>query len=87
MNSVQLRDAKANLSKLVDAAERGDITTITRHGKPAALIVPVDALKRRESAGRTLGDKEFADFLLSFPVNLEEILTEEDRPRIRDVDL
>lgn len=41
MNTVQLRDAKAKLSALIDAAERGEVTTITKHGKPAAMIVPM----------------------------------------------
>ena len=36
MNEVQLREAKARLSALVDAAERGEATTITRHGTPEA---------------------------------------------------
>jgi prevent-host-death family protein len=41
MNTVQLRDAKARLSALVEAAERGEATTITKHGRPAAVLVPV----------------------------------------------
>lgn len=87
MNTVQLRDAKANLSKLVDAAEQGEITTITRHGRPAALIVPLDALSADAGSVRTERNRDFAEFLLSFPVNLDEILTDEDRPRLRDVEV
>ena len=34
-----LRDAKARLSELVTAAERGERVVITRHGKPAVELV------------------------------------------------
>lgn len=35
-----VHDAKTNLSKLIDAAERGEQVVITRHGKPAVQLVP-----------------------------------------------
>ena len=38
---VQLREAKAGLSALVSAAEKGEETIITRHGKAVARIVPM----------------------------------------------
>lgn len=39
MRKVQLRDAKAALSAVVDDAVRGNASVITRHGKPAAVIL------------------------------------------------
>jgi prevent-host-death family protein len=42
----QLRDAKAPLSAIVSAAERGEATTIATHGKPAAVVVPVSDARR-----------------------------------------
>ncbi len=40
MTSVPLSEAKDKLSALVDEAERThDIVTITRHGKPAAVLM------------------------------------------------
>ena len=39
--SVSIFDAKTHLSRLVARAERGEVVTITRHGKPVARIVPV----------------------------------------------
>ena len=42
MKTMQLREAKASFSALVEAAENGQPTIITKHGKPAAAIVPVD---------------------------------------------
>ena len=56
MDRVPLRDAKARLSELVDAAERGEPTTITRHGKPAAVIVAVEDADRMFPDRRTLLD-------------------------------
>ncbi len=39
MKEVQLKDAKANLSAVVDQALAGKPSVITRHGKPQAVIV------------------------------------------------
>jgi antitoxin Phd len=39
MRKIQLRDAKAGLSALVDEAVEGRPTLITRHGKPEAVIL------------------------------------------------
>jgi prevent-host-death family protein len=80
MHKVQLREAKAELSKLVDAAERGDRVTITRHGKPAAVLVSV------EDAASLPPEKKkgFAEFLLSFPGPLD---VDRDPSSVREVDL
>lgn len=80
MRSVQIRDAKAKFSALVDAAERGKPTTITRHGKPAAVLVSVDAAKRLYPDKRP----SFADLLLAFPGGIE---FERDRTPLRALDL
>lgn len=34
-------DARSHLPELLDAAERGQSTVITRHGKPVAALVPI----------------------------------------------
>lgn len=39
---MSLEDARARLPHLVDLAERGETTVITRHGKPAARITPIE---------------------------------------------
>jgi prevent-host-death family protein len=80
MRSVQVRDAKAGLSALIDAAEQGEPTTITRHGVPAAAIVPIeDVLKLYPEKTRS-----FEDFVLSFPGGIE---FERDHTPMRDIDL
>ena len=78
MRTLQVREAKAAFSALVEAAERGEPTTITRHGKPAAVVVPVDA------ARELYPEPSFAEFLLSFPGPLE---VERDRTPLGEVDL
>jgi len=39
MREIQLRDAKANLSAVVDEAMQGKPAVITRHGKPPSADV------------------------------------------------
>jgi prevent-host-death family protein len=41
MNSVNLADAKAHLSELLDRVEAGDSIDITRRGKPVARLTTV----------------------------------------------
>lgn len=42
MNAVNLSDAKARLSELVDRAENGEDVTLLRRGRPVAKIVAID---------------------------------------------
>jgi prevent-host-death family protein len=46
MTSVGLLEAKTNLSALVDRASAGEEITITRHGRPAARLMPLIAFDR-----------------------------------------
>jgi prevent-host-death family protein len=43
MLTINLKDAKAGFSNLVDGAIRGEFVTITRHGKPVAALVSIEA--------------------------------------------
>jgi antitoxin Phd len=57
MRKVQLKDAKANLSELVDNATQGKPSVITRHGKPEAVVLGFadwEKLSRVPSFGRLL---------------------------------
>jgi prevent-host-death family protein len=48
MPQVPLTEAKDQLSRIVDAAEhRGVTTTIIRHGKPVAVVAPIQKKKKR----------------------------------------
>jgi prevent-host-death family protein len=73
MRNVHVTDAKAHLSTILEAAERGEPTTITRHGKPAAVIVPVDAAKKLYP----IAERNFGEFLLSFPGGPDDFARDE----------
>jgi antitoxin Phd len=78
MNEVSLRDAKARLSALVQAAENGQETVVTKNGRPAAKIVPISAVERAKAEGKP----SFAELLLSIP---HEIPIKRNRSRARPV--
>jgi antitoxin Phd len=46
MREIQLRDAKANLSAVVDAAVQGKPAVITRHGKRQAVVISYEEWER-----------------------------------------
>ena len=46
MKQVGVYDAKTQLPRLLEAVERGEIVTITRHGRPVARLVPVTSSQR-----------------------------------------
>ncbi len=46
MHEIQLRDAKATLSAVIDQARQGEPTIITRHGRPEAVILGFEEWQR-----------------------------------------
>jgi prevent-host-death family protein len=45
MKTVNIHDAKTHLSKLIDAAAKGEPFIIAKAGKPMVKVVPLDAPK------------------------------------------
>lgn len=82
MKTLPLREAKASLSALIDAAEHGEATTITKHGRPAAVLVPIDAVRHLYPA-----QPSFAEYLLSFPGFPDGFAPERNPSPGREVDL
>jgi antitoxin Phd len=80
MRILRLREAKASFSAVVAAAERGEATTITKHGRPAAVVMPVEEAARLYRADRP----SFADLLREIP---EPIETDRDHSPFRVPDL
>jgi len=80
MRILGLRDAKASLSAVILAAERGEATTITKHGRPAAVVVPVDDARRLYPLDRP----SFAVLLMGIPHAIE---AERDPSPLREADL
>jgi len=57
--TVPIRELRANLSRLIsDVADRRDHVLVTRHGKPAAAIVPVGEYEALEETAEILSDPE-----------------------------
>jgi prevent-host-death family protein len=80
MKTIRARHAKMRFFELIDAAEQGCSTTITRRGVPVAVIVPI-ADARKIYLAET---PSFVDFLLTFPGGVE---FERDSGRLHDLDL
>jgi prevent-host-death family protein len=66
LRTINLKDAKAGFSGLVDAAVKGEFVTITRHGKPVAALMSIEAAEivRREMERRRPG---LVAYLKTFP--------------------
>ncbi|HEY5071987.1 MAG TPA: type II toxin-antitoxin system prevent-host-death family antitoxin [Caulobacteraceae bacterium] len=80
MRTLQLREAKASLSAVVEAAQRGEATTITKHGRPAAVVMPVEDAARIFRRDRP----SFASLLMAVPV---ELPVERDPSPLREAEL
>lgn len=74
--------AKARFSELMEKAANEGPQTVTRNGRPTAVVVSVEEWERRTTRKGT-----FADFLLNSPLRGSGIdLTRDDQPP-RDIDL
>lgn len=62
MRELQVRDAKASFSAVVEQAAGDEATLVTRHGRPMAVVLGYEEWRRL--SGRRPG---FADLLLGFP--------------------
>jgi prevent-host-death family protein len=76
-----LANAKARLSEVVDRAQDGP-QTITRNGKPTAVIVSAEEWARKTARKGTL-----AEFLLASPLRGAELELERQHDLPRDVTL
>ena len=82
MKTMQLREAKAKFSALVEAAENGETTVVTKHGRPAAKLVPIkDDRTRRRKVKKTAS---LVEYLRAMPA---DIPLERDQTPPREVDL
>ena len=58
---VSLSEARATLPTLLDRVAAGEEVTITRHGKPAAVMVRPDALRSRRAGDALASAQRIAD--------------------------
>ena len=80
MREIQLREAKATLSAVVDDAVRGEPSIITRHGRPEAVVIGFDEWRRLSTV------PSFGRLLMAAPVAPDD-LPERDRTPMREVEL
>jgi prevent-host-death family protein len=74
MKEIQLKDAKATLSAVVDQAVAGEPVAITRHGRKEAVLVSFEEWQR------VCKVPSFADLLLAFPAEPADIPRRARRP-------
>lgn len=77
MKELQLRDAKANLSAVVDEAVQGEEFIITRHGRPEAVLIGFAEWKRLSAV------PSFGRLLMAVPEAARD-LPQRDEGGLRD---
>lgn len=80
MQEIQLRDAKATLSAVVDDALQGHPSVITRHGKPTAVVLSYGEWQRLSQV------PSFGRLLMSAPLAMGD-LPDRDGTGLRATDL
>ena len=71
-----LHEAKARLSEVIDVSIRQGPQTVTRHGRPVALVVGADDFRRWSRTGR-----DFKAFLRLAPLRGLNLVRSRDRGR------
>jgi prevent-host-death family protein len=66
--SWSLEDAKNGFSAVVAAARRGRPQTVTKHGRPAVVVVAVEEFERLLASGRANAPR-FNELLLAMPTD------------------
>ena len=60
MGAVGAYEAKTHLAELLDRVERGEAITISRHGRPVAVLAPVGERARGDAAAAVAALRRFA---------------------------
>ncbi len=76
VRKIQLRDAKAGLSAVIDDAVRGEPALITRHGRPEAVVLGFKEWQRLSNV------PSFGRLLMAAPITSDD-LPERDQTPLR----
>jgi antitoxin Phd len=79
MREIQLRDAKASLSAVVDDVVRGEPAVITRHGKREAVILSFQEWERLSQI------PSFGRLLMAAPIGPDDLERDRTPPRTADL--
>ncbi len=82
MSAWAVADAKARLSELIDRAQSKGPQTITRNGRPAAVVVSVDEWTRK-----TRRQGNLAEFFAASPLRGSRLKVERSKETPRRIDL
>jgi prevent-host-death family protein len=74
MREIQLRDAKAGLSAVIDDAMRGEPALITRHGKPQAVVLGFQEWERLSQV------PSFGRLLMAAPITPDDLPERDQTP-------
>lgn len=78
-----IADAKAHLSELLETVGREGPQTISKRGRPVAVVVSFDEWERKKRRQGTL-----LEFFANAPEGADELIIERDRSsRMREIDL
>lgn len=77
-----MAEAKARFSEVIEQARAGSPQTITRNGRPAAIVVSVEEWQRRSARKGTL-----VEFFANSPLRGVELETPRVDDGPRDIDL
>jgi prevent-host-death family protein len=80
MREIQLKDAKATLSAVVDEAVRGEPSIITRHGRPEAVLLGYAEWRRLTNV------PSFGRLLMMAPLGVDDLPPRDHGP-LRDAGL
>ena len=70
-NTWQLQDAKNRFSELVETALKKGTQTITRHGKPTVVVVPIEQYKKMSKPKQSLLEFFSASPLKGMKINID----------------
>lgn len=82
MTTWQVHEAKARFSQLLRDASNEGPQVVTKHGRPAAVVVSVEEYRRHEAQQKSL-----AEVIRSSPMAGVQIDVERNRTDPRDIDL
>ena len=80
MNEIQLRDAKATLSAVIDSARQGQPSIITRHGRREAVVLSFEEWERLSQV------PSFGRLLMAAPLEPGDV-PDRDAAPLREADL
>jgi prevent-host-death family protein len=72
----QLQRAKAQLSELIDSSAKRGPQIVTRHGRPAAVVLSADTYRRLRRK-----QPDFKSFLLRAPLDALDLTRSRDKGR------